>query len=651
VVPLCFIAIYANNAMALIEETNIQSLSIEDLLQADVVSVSLFDKPINQVPAVVNIVPGADFKRYGWRTVADMLRTVPGFYISNPERAYPLVGVMGLASPAIYNEDILVLLDGHRMNENMYDQGLLGDDSIFDVDLIDHVEIIRGPASSIYGGNALMGAINVVTKTGRDFNGAEIGLALGSGRDRGGRVTYGTELDNGGDFLISATRRTSEGFSVPLDNSPISANNVEGISRNSFISKIKFDAFEIEAASYARYKSIPIGIYGTTINDLTYVQEAHSFLDIKSRQELGQNLYLLARTYYDIDPAKYVDSYPTYRVIQNGDSRSLGLDFQVIDKSFTQHQIVYGVEIIDRYFAVFSQNYTNNYQPNVAFNDSRKFYAGFFQDEFRVNQNWSFTARLRCDNNGIVFDICSPGFALVNNSSGAGIFKSSYGSAFRSPNIYERSFGGTLQNNIQTERIKSINFSWDSSTQDSLRLHADVYRYSMTELIGGNMNPKTNGTFTYLNLGDVSAYGGVLSVEKNWSPDLGAKISYSFSHARLYGSQLLDNSPDHLIKANVHFPISSHWLGGYELQYCDRRLAQGSNIDGSALTSTMLPYQFVNNLTAKFSESKHSPEWTFSIYNLFNRKLIDPADDGLALNRLYVQQNSREYRAAVRIPF
>ena len=70
--------------MALIEETNIQSLSIEDLLQADVVSVSLFDKPINQVPAVVNIVPGADFKRYGWRTVADMLRTVPGFYMVIP---------------------------------------------------------------------------------------------------------------------------------------------------------------------------------------------------------------------------------------------------------------------------------------------------------------------------------------------------------------------------------------------------------------------------------------------------------------------------------------------------------------------------------------------------------------------------------------
>ena len=389
--------------MALIEETNIQSLSIEDLLQADVVSVSLFDKPINQVPAVVNIVPGADFKRYGWRTVADMLRTVPGFYISNPERAYPLVGVMGLASPAIYNEDILVLLDGHRMNENMYDQGLLGDDSIFDVDLIDHVEIIRGPASSIYGGNALMGAINVVTKTGRDFNGAEIGLALGSGRDRGGRVTYGTELDNGGDFLISATRRTSEGFSIPLDNSSLNANRVDGLDRDSFFGKFKIQNFEFEASSYSRKKPIPIGETGTVVNAAASADyDSHSILDIKTKRLIGQNSELTALFFYDVDLAKYITTYPDYELIQKGDSRSVGVNFEIVDRSLPHHQIVYGIEFIDRYSAVFSQDYSHNYNPNAVYHDARRFYAGFVQDEVQLNPNWSLTARARCDYNGIV---------------------------------------------------------------------------------------------------------------------------------------------------------------------------------------------------------------------------------------------------------
>jgi len=643
---------------ALAAETEIADLSLDQLMQIEVQSVSKYAQPLDKVPAIVTVISGEDFKRYGWRTVADMLRTIPGFYVSNAQRAYPMVGVSGLASPQIFNEDILVMLDGHRMNENMYDEGLLGDDSIFDVDLIDHVEIIRGPASSVYGGNALLGVINVITKTGKDFKGGEIFVALGSGKDRTGRASYGMTLDNGGDFFISANRRTIDGFSIPLDNVTTVAKNVDGLTRNSFLAKLRLDGIELEAGSYNRIKNTPIGIAKIQVNDPgNFENDAHSFVDIKTKKSLSDKSDFSIRLFYDVDPQHWGLVYPdTPAAPQSGYSQSVGLDLQLVYMSFSGHKIIYGLEAVDRYVANYSIVFLND-RSSTTFNDTRRKYGLFAQDEIELNPSLALTVGGRCDNNGIISGICSPRLALLKSTEELGVFKVLYGSAFRSPNLYERlpstdatsTSDKSLHSNIETERIKSFGLSWDNPAQSSLRVHADIYRYSMNQLIGYNLDPFNGGA--YANLGDVEAYGGVFSVEKNWTADLSAKLSYSYSHARLFNSQILDNSPDHIIQANLRFPLTTHWSGGYELQYLDGRLAQGSNADGSALISKMLPSQWVNNLSVKFSASKSSPEWSFSIYNLFNRTLVDPADDGYTTNRLFVQQNSREYRASVLIPF
>ena len=73
----------------------------------------------------------------------------------------------------------LLLIDGHRANDNIYHQAGLGTESVIDVDLIDRIEVIRGPSSSLYGTNAFFGVINVITKRGRDVRGVEHARALG----------------------------------------------------------------------------------------------------------------------------------------------------------------------------------------------------------------------------------------------------------------------------------------------------------------------------------------------------------------------------------------------------------------------------------------------------------------------------------------
>ncbi|MBL3529564.1 MAG: TonB-dependent receptor plug domain-containing protein [gamma proteobacterium endosymbiont of Lamellibrachia anaximandri] len=111
-----------------------------------------------------------EIQRYGHRTLMDVLNTLPGFQIAY-DRSYTYIGARGFGVPSDFNTRILVLMDGHRINENIYNGVLADRGFVMDIDLIDRVEVVRGPASSLYGSNAFFGVINVITKRGRDLQG------------------------------------------------------------------------------------------------------------------------------------------------------------------------------------------------------------------------------------------------------------------------------------------------------------------------------------------------------------------------------------------------------------------------------------------------------------------------------------------------
>jgi iron complex outermembrane receptor protein len=70
----------------------------------------------------------------------------------------------GISGPTDYSVHLLLLIDGHRTNDSVYNAAYVGTDAILDIDMIERVEIIRGPGSSLYGANAFLGVINIITK-------------------------------------------------------------------------------------------------------------------------------------------------------------------------------------------------------------------------------------------------------------------------------------------------------------------------------------------------------------------------------------------------------------------------------------------------------------------------------------------------------
>ncbi len=188
-------------------------LSLEDLASLEVGTVygaSKHEQSVSEAPASVTIVTADDIRKFGYRTLTDVLGSVRGFY-TTLDRAYSYLGIRGVNRPGDFGGRILITINGHRLNDPLYDQAFNGTEFPLDVDLIERVEVIRGPGSSLYGNNAFLAVINVVTRSGKDFKGAEASGAYASYDTYSGRVSYGNRFTNGVEVLASGTWFQSQG--------------------------------------------------------------------------------------------------------------------------------------------------------------------------------------------------------------------------------------------------------------------------------------------------------------------------------------------------------------------------------------------------------------------------------------------------------
>ena len=137
------------------------------------------EQRVTEAPSSVTIVTAEDIRTFGWRTLAEALSSVRGFYVTN-DRNYTYVGVRGFGRPSDYNNRVLVLVNGHRYNDNVYDQALVGHEFPIDLALVDRIEVIRGPGSALYGTSAFFAVINVVLRPGGAVGGSESSIEVGS---------------------------------------------------------------------------------------------------------------------------------------------------------------------------------------------------------------------------------------------------------------------------------------------------------------------------------------------------------------------------------------------------------------------------------------------------------------------------------------
>lgn len=151
------------------EDVDLFSVSLEELLQTKITSSTLTDESLQTVPSSMTVFTRADIRRLGLQHLSDLVNLVPGYQSSRSDNF-----VLNQAASARGRRlgtavsEILVLVDGQRLN-NDWSGGSSQSDSFINLENVERVEFIRGPGSSIYGSNAVMGVINITTGIQREL--------------------------------------------------------------------------------------------------------------------------------------------------------------------------------------------------------------------------------------------------------------------------------------------------------------------------------------------------------------------------------------------------------------------------------------------------------------------------------------------------
>lgn len=272
-----------------------------------VVTASKSDETVLDAPAVVTVVSREEIENMGARTLQDVLWTLPGFtrIQDNNETVVAVRGVF-----ATTNQKFLVLRDGHRLNEPLFEN--VAPDYSVSLDNVERIEIVRGPGASLYGNAALTTVINLITIRGADVDGASFRVAGGVPGQLGASGLYGKKFGDT-DVLFYGHFSSTEGETLnigPEDDFSTTPRagelTVDRYPSNFDVGvRISDGRFTISGALRRSDFAQPKGNGGQTIDadaqwhPLEQIWE-YQYLDFLYQEALGNNVDLSLRHYLDV---------------------------------------------------------------------------------------------------------------------------------------------------------------------------------------------------------------------------------------------------------------------------------------------------------------------------------------------------------------
>jgi iron complex outermembrane receptor protein len=169
-------------------------ISVEDLMQLEVTSVSKKERPLATSPAAVFVLTQEDIRRSGLTSVPELLRLVPGLHVARIDGSKWAVTARGFNGR--FANKLLVLVDGRTVYSPLY-SGVYWDEVDLPLEDIERIEVIRGPGSTMWGANAVNGVVNVITRSADSTLGTSATLTTGSEDRAGATVRYGGTLGDG----------------------------------------------------------------------------------------------------------------------------------------------------------------------------------------------------------------------------------------------------------------------------------------------------------------------------------------------------------------------------------------------------------------------------------------------------------------------
>ncbi|MCB2184638.1 MAG: TonB-dependent receptor [Desulfobulbaceae bacterium] len=645
--PLLFAASFSSAQIHNISDDRLASL--EDLLlfyeEEELFIATRHETPVHTAPAIASVVTDREIRNMGARTLLDVLKKIPGIGVSIGHipvvRSVEMRGIRTLMS-----EKILIMIDGHRVNDSLSGTAAIhfGDMS---VDFIKRVEVVRGPGSALFGANAFLGVVNIVTKSAEDINGVQVTTGGGSFDTLHGNVLFGHSVENvkmsGYYDYLDTDGPTSFIEQDVLGNSGDTLNWQEkeemglNVSWRDFTLRGRYQTNEngpyIGTASALNDESVlRFGTAGYL--DLDYVKTIDQGTDVRVRV-YGD--YVAGENYFEIFP----EGFPGYPQGMIGDPQSkqklfggeMALNYELANHQFTtggmfENQQLYGVKHRTNYhpltFAPLGSVQDISDWGNFNEETTRDIWALYLQDIWNINNKATLTVGIRQDHYSDFGGSTNPRAGFVWEFSENSTLKLLYGSAFRAPSLtelYQKNNPSNIGNlDLIPEEIKTWEAGIEQRIHKNVILRLDYFYSKMENLIIIGDKPSVTEPAQNENKGQAKVDG----IEAELHFDLGSNtygfLNYCYQHPRDgYTGEHLPDVASHKINALLNVAPWKYLNANVSLSWIGERSRAAGDAREDLSPSTLI------DLSLIVKEFYKTLEIRGTVYNLFDETYLDPS--------------------------
>lgn len=652
-------AAFGQSGSAKTKESNPGDLSLVSLLDTEVVTASMSEQSLAEAPAVIDVLTQEQLRARGYRTIADALASVSGLDVTS-DHFQSSVGVRGITSGVRgYSRIVKVMIDGQPVSFRPSGENFLGVELIPLV-LVDRIEIVRGPGSTLYGANAFLGVVNIITKSGYGLRGNSAEVAYEGGERVeawGGQAAVTGQF---GDFsvLLGATQeaRSLDGYRlVPLPGRTHpregDVTNTDATPSASAFGRLTYDTerfgtLSIEGHFQRLNRSLEFVDYGPLTHDnqsdlrngygkVSYRREWETRLVFEVSAALSGggtglgdrlNTSRATRSYIERDVGYQgydVASSLSYRLGRKS-SVVAGLDFTLDRQTILSHYAVLpsGARILNP--PAGARTGIVDFTNFGAFANATLYP---FSRLPTAHSDLGISAGARIDAHNIYGDNGSARGGLVYDVDDRHYAKLLFGTSFRAPSstqLYSNYVipGGVIGNpELRAETAKTLELALGTSPLEPLTLRATGYYTFVEERIGIRRRPPTSSVANpiYENSTPISSHGVELQADFR-IPTLEMWISYSFQSSIYEKTDFFasppadvlvrtDGFPAHALRGGATWTLASlHLQNHLELRVTGERLG---NLDNNALVYPL------ESLTRRYALPAYVlVDWTISSVGL-----------------------------------
>ena len=510
------------------------NLSLEELVNIKITSATRHEESLDSVPASITIYSREQIRILGIDRLTTLMNFVPGFQSQrNDTASFTQTFSSRGAGDAGDGRNVLVLLDGQRLNTD-WSGGLYLANGIINLDKIERVEFIRGPGSAIYGSNAFMGIINLVSLAENEAQ-VSLGNLNGSGTVSQASVQWQQQFNN----------VHTELFAHFIDDEGQRLKIIDPFKDAMINTRDPYQFKEIYLK--ANHKNLSLSVYhsvtqaqefyvlGFVSNDENLLDATSSFVDVKYENSINNNITLnakasLARKRFDIagiiSPALPPNELGIKGEIEEQEPQvELTLGYLGNDKQ----KALAGIEwrrpkIIDSDANLFGAFDVYLSQAPLS---HRTIYGLFAQYQANINPQLHYVLGLRHDDYSNFGAHSSPRGGLVWQYNNQQTFKWLYGESFRAPSRgetdVENSSAITANPDLNPEVARTTEFIWQYRQHQSF-LATTLFHTQLDNII---TDAQTTPIERY-NTGHDTITGLELEWHQQWRKNLSSRLNASW---------------------------------------------------------------------------------------------------------------------------